>query len=360
MKQFISKILAQANVVIDGPEEWDIQIHNPNFYSKVLAQGVFGLGEAYIDGWWDCRNLELFLERVLTAKLDMCLRTPSNLWAVVKAHLFNMQNKTSALKTNCHYNLGNDFYRALLGPTMFYTCGYWRDATTLEDAQLAKAQLICEKLKLSPGMSVLEFGCGWGEFAKYITDKHNVYYTGCSLSAAQISEARTRCGNQATFRQQDYIDIIGRFDRMVSMGFLEHIGRKHYRDHLKSIYDMLTDDGLAVIHAIARNDSNASGANNDKWIRKYIFPCGELPSLTQIAQASEDLLVIEDVQNIGPDYYNTLIAWYNNLQQIPDVKFKRMWDYYLLGCAVHFKLRNMQLYQIVFSKKHEQRYDSPR
>ena len=254
-----------------------------------------------------------------------------------------------------HYDLGNDLYETMLDSRMVYTCAYWRDASTLEQAQVHKLRLCCEKLGLAPGMHVLDVGCGWGGFAEYAAMHYGVRVTGVTISKEQAKLARERCVNlPVDIRVCDYREITGTYDRIVSLGMFEHVGHKNYRTFMEIMAARLAPQGSLLLQTIGKNDSTLGV---DPWIDRYIFPNGEIPSLRQITDAVEGLFVIEDVHNFGPDYARTLRAWYTNFRtgwhrlrgRYPE-KFFRLWRYYLLSCAGAFSARNLQLWQIVMNR----------
>jgi len=238
---------------------------------------------------------------------------------------------------------------------MNYSCGYWERATTLNDAQEAKLDMICQKLLLKPGMTVLDIGCGWGGFAKWAADKYDVSVLGITVSQEQVKFAREYCKtSNVNIEFHDYRDISEKFDRIVSIGMLEHVGYRNYRTFMKVARRCLKANGLLLLHTIAGNTSVHS---TDPWISKYIFPNSMLPSAKQISAASEGILVLEDWHSFGQYYDQTLMAWHQNftknwakIKKMYDDRFYRMWTYYLLSCAASFRSRRNQLWQIVFSR----------
>lgn len=356
LKLLTQEILDFAGVKINGGDDWDITINDDRFYSCVLAQGSLGLGESYMDGWWDCKKLDEFFYRILKADLDKKVGKKGILWNVLKARLVNLQSKSRAYNIGeKHYDLGNELYTKMLDKGMNYSCGYWKNSKTLDKAQEAKLDLICKKIGLKPGMRVLDIGCGWGGFVKFAVEKYNVKAVGITVSKEQAKLAKEICkGLPVEIRLQDYRKLNEKFDRVVSIGMFEHVGPKNYKTYMEVIHRCLKSDGLFLLHTIGRNDSVMVV---DKWINKYIFPDGVLPSVKQIAEASEGLLVLEDWHNFGIDYDKTLMVWYKNFQNNWDKikgdydnRFKRMWEYYLLCSAGSFRAEKNRLWQVVFSK----------
>lgn len=356
-KESVEGIFALADIQVGGSRPWDIQVHNDEFYARVLASGSLGLGESYMDGWWDCPNLDQFIYRVQRAKLSKRVKPSWDLaWEYVKATIFNLQDKVGAKQViDVHYQLGNDLYKAMLDPLMVYSCGYWKNAKNLDEAEIAKFDIICRKLGFKPGMKVLDIGCGWGGFEKYAAEKYGVNMIGITLSENQAEHAREVCkGLPVEIRVQDYRDVKDKFDRVVEIGMFEHVGPKNYREFMEICHRNLKPDGQLMLHTIGRDTSSVL---TDPWINKYIFPNGVLPSIAQIAKSSEGLFIMEDWHNFGADYDKTLMAWFQNfnanwdkLQPTYGDRFYRMWKYYLLSCAGSFRARHIQLWQVVFSK----------
>lgn len=356
-KEVITEIFALADVQINGVRPWDIVVHNEEFYPKVLAQGSLGLGESYMDGWWDSEALDQCLCQILSADLEKKIKPSWNIiWARIKASFINLQDKTGSMRViDTHYQLGNDLYTNMLDKLMAYSCGYWKNADTLDKAQEAKFDLICRKLEFKPGMRVLDIGCGWGGFEKYAAEHYGVEMLGITLSENQAERARNVCkGLPVEIRLQDYRDVEGEFDRIVEIGMFEHVGEKNYDSFMEIVHKLLKPGGLFMLHTIG---SNISTPITDAWIDKYIFPHGHLPSIAQIGDSIENLFVMEDWHNFGPDYDKTLVAWFTNfnatwtkLQPAYGDRFYRMWKYYLLSCAGAFRSRQIQLWQVVLSK----------
>jgi cyclopropane-fatty-acyl-phospholipid synthase len=310
-----------------------------------------------MDGWWDVEALDQMIDRVLRARLDSVVKGDLKLkWYYLRSKLFNLQAPEHAGEVaQRHYDIGNDLYAAMLDKRMNYTCAYWRNAHDLDEAQEAKLELVCRKLGLEPGMTVLEMGCGWGAFAKYAAEKYGVHVTAVNISKAQVELARELCkGLPVEVKLQDYREVTGKYDRVVSIGLMEHVGYKNYRTYMEVVDRTLKDDGIAFFHTIGGNRSVTTA---NPWTTKYIFPNGMIPSIAQLAKAMENLFVVEDWHNFGPDYDTTLMAWYKNFTEAwPRFRdkygdrFFRMWSYYLLTSAAGFRSRSSQLWQVVMTK----------
>lgn len=356
-KDTITSLLAVADIKVNGSRPFDIQVHDERFYRRVLTRPQLALGETYMDGWWDVKRLDELLARVLSADLQKELKfTPAAAKTVLTAIVSNRQTASRAKKNAAHhYNIGNDLYERMLGKRMIYSCGYWKKAKNLDEAQVNKLDLICRKLHLEKGMTILDIGCGWGGFSEFAARNYGVKVTGISPAAEQVKLAKKRVkGLDVKILKRDYRDIRGQFDRIVSVGMLEHVGPKNYRNFFEVCDKLLKDDGLMLHHFISNNRSLHS---TNPWVDKYIFPGGVLPSPKQVAHAIEGRFIIEDVENFGPYYDKTLLAWHANfVKYYPEIKekyddrFYRMWSFYLLGSAAMFRTRHIQLLQFVMRK----------
>jgi cyclopropane-fatty-acyl-phospholipid synthase len=269
----------------------------------------------------------------------------------------NLQTSARAFEIGeKHYDLGNDLYQAMLDKRLNYTCAYWRDANNLDEAQENKLDLVCRKIGLQPGMKVLELGCGWGSFAKYAAEKYGVEVLGVTVSAEQVALGMELCqGLPVELRLQDYREVDGKYDRVISIGVMEHVGYKNYRTYMEVVDRTLKEGGIGFFHTIGANTSEIT---INAWTQKYIFPNGMLPSISQLAYAMEGLFIVEDWHNFGPDYDPTLMAWHSNfenawpvLKQKYGERFYRMWRYYLLSSAGGFRSRHTQLWQVVFTRQ---------
>lgn len=362
MKHPIESILGEAGIGIDGKNPWDIQIHDKRLLDTVLHRQSIGAGESYMEGGWDCERLDELFYRICRAKLEYKLANKSKvLFLALKNSFFNQQSRTKAAEVaERHYNLGNILFEKMLGKSMAYTCSYWKEAENLDEAQFAKYELVCKKLMLRPGEKVLEIGCGWGGLAKYMAEKYGVEVTAMDIGRGPAQYAKELCkGLPISIYECDYRDV-GiynskniKFDKIVSVGVLEHVGYKNYDLLMELSRSFLKEDGIFLLHSIG---GNVSVNFCDPWINKYIFPNGMLPSLKQIGKVFEGRFVVEDLHNFGAYYDKTLMAWHENLNkhwpelsQHYDDRFRRMMNYYLLSCAGSFRARGMQLWQFVLT-----------
>ena len=358
-------LLSSAGIGIDGSNPQDIHVHNPKFYKRVLNENVLGLGESYMDGWWDCEAIDQMTDLALRADLEHRIKGNWKiLLPVILSKLVNLQSSSRAFQVGeQHYDIGNDLYSAMLDERLNYTCGYWRDAQDLDAAQEAKLDLVCRKIKLEPGMTVLELGCGFGAFAKFAAEKYGAHVTGVTVSKEQVALGMERAaGLPVELKLQDYREVEGSYDRVISIGVMEHVGYKNYRTYMDVVNRTLKDDGIAFIHTIG---ANISVTTANAWTTKYIFPNGMLPSIAQLGTAMEKQFLMEDWHNIGPHYDKTLMAWDANFEKAwPELKnkygerFYRMWKFYLLSSAGGFRSRLTQLWQIVMTKPYSTQPDS--
>ena len=353
----MADLLSFAGVALNGSAPYDIQVTNDNFYNRVLREGILGLGESYMDGWWHCSHVDQLTNRLLRAKIDKKVQKNWRLlWGVFRSKILNMQKISRAFQVGeQHYDLGNDLYRAMLDKRMLYTCAYWKDSQDLDEAQAAKLDLICRKIGLKPGMSVLEYGCGFGAFAKFAAENYGAHVTGMTVSKEQARLGKEMCkGLPVEILLEDYRKMSGTYDRIISIGIMEHVGYKNYWTYMQRAYENLEYDGIAFIHTIGGNQSNTKA---NRWTDKYIFPNGMIPSIAQLSKAMEGLFVMEDWHNFGEDYDKTLMAWHANFEAAwphlkgrYDDRFYRMWRFYLLTSAGAFRSRQLQLWQIVMTK----------
>jgi cyclopropane-fatty-acyl-phospholipid synthase len=356
-KQIITNMFAAGGITVNGDNPWDIQVHNEKLYDRVLSSGSIGFGESYMDGWWDCENLDDLFFRIQYHRVDKMIPQDLNtLFYFLKSKFLNRQSKARAKEVAYkHYDIGNELFEKMLDKQMMYSCGYWENAKTLDEAQEAKLDLICRKLKLEKGMRLLEIGCGWGGFAKYAAEKYDVSVVGITISEQQAILAReVNEGLPVEIRIQDYRDVNEKFDRIVSIAMLEAVGYRNFREYMEVAAKNLTDDGIFFIHTIGGNYPTKI---TDPWIDKYIFPNGMLPSAGQLATAWKGLFILEDWHNFGPYYDPTLMAWRKNfedswdsIKKDYDETFYRMWRYYLSCSAASFRSRKNHLWHIVLTK----------
>lgn len=349
-------LLERAGVPVNGPDPFSIQVHDDRLWDRVISQRQLGFGEAYIEGWWDCDHLDEMLTRVIASNVVSDIKPGPKVAAMAaRSWVMNRQTQRRAAKNaRHHYDIGNDLYERMLDPRMVYSCAYWNDADDLASAQEAKLDLICRKLQLEPGMRVLDIGCGWGGLLEYAARTYGVVGVGISPAANQVMVARERCRDlPVTIEQADYRQATGSFDRVVSVGMMEHVGPRNLRAFFQTCDARLAPDGMMLHHTIG---SVVSKHHIDPFFERYIFPGGVVPSLAQMARGAESTWVMEDVHNFGLDYDRTLCHWAANIEaawnDLPkyDQRFQRMWRYYLLGSAASFRVRHLQLWQVVMRR----------
>jgi cyclopropane-fatty-acyl-phospholipid synthase len=360
-QDIVEAFLERADVRINGSRPWDIRLHRDRFYRRVLAHADVGFGESYMDGDWSCDRIDEMGARVFAAGLQHAVGGPvemlDNLLARIPARHSRRRVRREVAP---HYDLGNELFEAILDTRhMAYTCAYWRGgAETLEDAQEAKLDLICRKLTLQPGMRVLDIGCGWGGLARYAASRYGVSVLGVTVSKEQVSLGSARAqGLPVELRVEDYRDVVGRFDRVVSIGCLEHVGHRHHRRFFQIVRERLADAGYALVHTIGFGWRRYRVG---RFMDRYVFPLVNPPSFGQIGSAIDGLFVLEDVQNIGTDYDRTAMEWHARFQRewprlegryaaLLDGRFKRMFEFYLQMSAAFFRTRQAQVWQIVLS-----------
>ncbi len=358
-KEFVTEMLSLCGITVNGRNSWDIQVHDDGVYQRVLKDKSLGLGETYVSGWWDCERIDEFIFRISVAGIEQKIKGSYKLLlAYVENLLLNRQSKTRVNEVaHKHYNLGNELFFSYLDSHLQYSCAYFINSDDLEKAQRNKMDLICKKLDLHAGDHVLDIGFGWGGLAKYMVETYDCQVTGCNISEEQVKFAKAAYRDlPISIAHYDYRNLHGKFDKVVSVGMFEHVGPKNYRTYMETAHRCLKDSGVFLLHTIGGNETRTT---TDPWIEKYIFPNGCLPSIAQVGKAIEGLFVLEDLHNLGPHYDKTLMEWnrrfneaWSSLSHKYDMKFKRMWEYYLQCCAGSFRARDIQLWQFVFTKNY--------
>jgi cyclopropane-fatty-acyl-phospholipid synthase len=360
-KKLVTPPLSKADVVINGGRPFDIQVNNERVYRRVALEGTLGFGESYMDGDWDAEDIAELINRLMRADLDKGRRGLTGHISDFIQSLRNEQSKHLSLRVaEKHYDLDNELYKKMLDPRMVYTCAYFdRGAKTLAQAQEDKMRLICEKIGLKPGQRVLDIGCGWGSFAKFAAEEFGAEVVGITIAKEQLALGRELCkGLPVELKFLDYRDIPkafpqGHFDHVISIGMFEAVGPKNFRAYMEAARWAVKPEGFFLLHTLGGRVSAF-----DPWIERYIFPGGIIPSFDQIVRSFKDLFVMEDVQNLSPNYDPTLCAWWDNFNAAwPELKatgkyderFYRMWRYYLLMCAGATRARALQLWHIVLS-----------
>ncbi len=342
-----------------------VEIKDEAAIRRIRREGIMGMGETYMDGLWTAERLDDVLFKVFSAPARRLSpwAWAKMLLAVADRRVFNRQAGRGAFNIGVeHYDLGNDLFRVMLDSSMTYTCGYWANATNLDEAQQAKLDLLCRKLGLQPGMRVLDIGCGWGNFAHHAASRYGVEVTGVTVSEEQAKVARERCADlPVDIRIQDYREVNETFDRMVSIEMIEAVGPKNMPTFYQVVDRCLKDGGLFALQAISGNTlTRASDRRLDQyilWLVKHIFPDGYLPKPTELVAGHGTSLRVEDWQSFADDYDRTLLAWadrfnagWDQLAEKYGERFRRRWHFYLYGCAAAFRARLVHVYQVVYAK----------
>ncbi|MFO7728332.1 MAG: cyclopropane fatty acyl phospholipid synthase [Desulfonatronovibrio sp.] len=356
----IQDLLGHAGIRVNGNKPWDIQVYDDQWYKRVWKEKSLGFGESYMEGLWDCQRIDELIYRMF--KSDLVGQVKGSIkyqMHFLSGVLFNLQSRVrSHIVAERHYDLGNDLYFSFLDPYLQYSCAYFKDTDDLDDAQQKKLDLIAGKLDLKPSDTLMDIGSGWGGLARYMAENRGCEVTGVNISKEQLKHSREFCKDlPVNFLEQDYRKVSGKYDKIVSVGMFEHVGQKNYREFMRVVDSCLKDDGKVMIQTIG---SNKSKKTCDPWITKYIFPNGMLPSIAQISRSVEGLLDIQHLENLGPHYDQTLMAWHSNFQKAwpelyrknkkYDERFKRMWEFYLLSCAGGFRAGTNHLWQVVMTK----------
>ncbi|MGR3802392.1 SAM-dependent methyltransferase [Marinibacterium profundimaris] len=324
-----------------------------------------GLGETYMDATFVPDDLDSFLRLVIRNRRPEAMPAWVN-WldkGMFAVRHWMQRNTATKSKSNVahHYDLSDDLYRLFLDADMQYSCAYFaRPGLTLEQAQAAKKAHIAAKLALEPGMSVLDIGCGWGGMALTLARDYGVQVTGVTLSENQLATARARAAaeglsDRVSFRLQDYREITEQFDRVVSVGMLEHVGVPHYAEYFDQISAVLKHDGVALVHTIGRC---APPTTPSPWFDRYIFPGGYIPSLSELAAPVENAgLWSADLEVLRLHYALTIREWQtrfranlDTVREMYDERFIRMWDYYLIACIMAFEEQPHAVFQLQLTK----------
>lgn len=365
-----SRILAEADVELDGNRPWDLQLHDRRAIARIATGGSLAFGETYMDGLWDSDDLSELIYRLLVwraPRRHQQRKKWPRLLNDLKRRGLNLQHRGRARAViDEHYDLPVPLFTAMLGETMAYSCAYWRGLDPAPDpldaAQRAKLDLICRKLELQASDLVLDLGCGFGSFSRFAAERYGCTVVAVNLSGSHVAFAREFCaGLPVEIHCCDYRDIEryarGRsFDKIASIAMFEAVGSKNFRAYMEIVDRLLRDKGLWLLHTLG--DVQCS---SNPWLDKYIFPNGELPTVAQLSEAIRGLFHLEDFHNFGLDYCTTLAAWESRFRarwddiraSDParfDQRFFRMWVFYLASCRAALRARTMYLWQLVMSK----------
>lgn len=352
-------------------------IRNPKTYKYILALGSLGFGESYMNGWWDEENDNLMELSGLLLSSGIYKKARGNFSLILNIllqRLFSLPIfiQNSRKNVQYHYDISNDFYRLFLDETLTYSCGYQIEKNdTLKEMQMQKHELICKKLALKRGDSVIDIGCGWGEMLIYAAEQYGISGTGITLSQEQAYLAKERIkqrelSDRLKIVVADYREFEGQYDKFVSIGMFEHVGKRNFSTYMNKVRELLKPGGIGLLHTVG----TIGRAGRDPWLEKYIFPGGYLPKLHDLISEmwTADLLVAH-CENLKPHYAETLKRWSDNFRHNKklimavsskfDQRFIRMWDLYLQLCEATFRYGNIQLYQVLFCKGKQWQFDFP-
>jgi cyclopropane-fatty-acyl-phospholipid synthase len=361
----VERVLARIDVRIDGGRPWDIRVLDERFFRRAILQGSMGLGEAYMDGWWQCGDLEELSRRFLASDLeDRFAFLPSYVAPRLAARLTNQQDVARSRRVaDVHYSMDNDLFSRFLGRYKMYSAGYFEalgggggpvDLTDLDAAQARKLELICRKLQLKASDHLLDVGGGWGELARYAASTYGCRVTSINISDEQIRFARDYCqGLPVEVRKCDYRDLEGRYDKIASIAMVAHVGHKNHRTFMQKMHDHLAPEGLMLVESTG---NNVSRIQVDPWVDRYIFMGATFPSMSQLTAAAEGLFAIDDWQNFGASYPPTLRQWNANFQRDwPALRARyqeptrRMFEYFFLMGAGAFHARILEYWHLVMA-----------
>ncbi len=357
---FLLKFRENEYRIGEGEPAFTVHLKEPIPVADLMNSTSIALGEAYMDGKL---NVEGDLYEALDNFLGQMGKFSTDQTALKKLIYTSVSKKNQEKEVTSHYDIGNDFYSLWLDETMSYSCGYFRNPDdSLYQAQVNKVDYILEKLYLKEGMSLLDIGCGWGFLLIEAARKYKIKGTGITLSHEQYDEFKRRIEAEGlqdslTVELMDYRDLPKygkKFDRVVSVGMVEHVGRENYQLFIDCVRDVLKDGGVFLLHFISALKENPG----DAWIKKYIFPGGVVPSLREMISAmGDDNFHVLDVENLRLHYNKTLLCWEENykehidqVREMFDERFVRMWDLYLSACAATFHNGIIDLHQILVTK----------
>lgn len=361
IEQYIRSLCKKADIKIGGKRNQDIIVKDRRFFRRAFLEGSVGIGESYVDGWFECKKPDDFffcLMRNLSYE-DTFITRALSVHRFLANFMFNLQTiRFSKKVARRHYNVDAKIFERFLDKRMLYSCGYWDKAKTLEEAQEHKLDLIACKLDFKKGMRVLDIGCGWGGAARYFSEKYSIHVTGITIAEGQYDYAKKHNKTKNTeYILCDYRQHTGKYDAIYSIGMFEHVGVKNYKTFFRITKGNLKPEGRFLLHTIGA--SGGFRLENEGFIHKYIFPHGQLPRPEFITKSMQKYFFLDDWHNFGADYDKTLIEWYRRFTKAyPSFKsdyydehFYKIWKMYLLICAGGFRSRKVELWQILLSPK---------
>jgi cyclopropane-fatty-acyl-phospholipid synthase len=356
----VERVLGRIDVRLDGARAWDLRVTDERFFRSALLRGSMGLGEAYMDGWWQCGDLEELSRRLLVGGVEHRFRfLPTYVAPRVAARLVNQQSVARSRRVaDEHYSMDNDLFCRFLGKYKNYSAAYFDlgagDLTDLDAAQARKLDLICRKLELKSSDHLLDVGGGWGELARYAASTYGCRVTSINISDEQIRFARDYCqGLPVEVRKCDYRDLDGRYDKIASIAMIAHVGYKNHRTFLRKMRDHLEPEGLMLVESTG---NNTSLTQMDPWVDHYFFKGALFPSMAQLTAAAEGIFAIDDWHNFAPSYPHTLRAWNANFQrEWPALRARyqeptrRMFEYFFLMGSGAFHARVLEYWHLLMS-----------
>ena len=362
-ERMVRTILERADIGVNGRLPHDLRVNDPSFYRRILLNPAYEFGQTYVDGLWDCPNVDQLSHRLFTSSIGHAFEHGWQFRArTLVAKMRNLQSRIRArIVADRHYDLSNDLFESILDPTMAYTCAMWKGQNTLEGAQHAKMAAICRKLDLKPTDHMLDIGCGWGGLVQFAAKNHGARGTGLTISQNQhaFAQDRLRSTPGTQLRLMDYRDIRSEntlYEKVASVEMIEAVGPKNYGTFMQTVHDAMRPGGAFLLQCFI---SHRSVNVCNEWFDRHIFPNGVSPSLALLSKASESTFgAPEEIENIGLDYDPTLMAWNQNLtdnwsrlaQLGYDERFKRTWHFYLLSLAGIFRAEHLRCYQILYRK----------
>lgn len=357
LRRPVEHFFSRADVSINGSRPWDIRVNDNRFYREVLTKGSLGLGESYMRGQWSTEDLEGLFYRLCSSDLESTSQRISGQSFGSLIDLFINRQTHSRAKSNAehHYNLGNDLFFEFLGKFKNYSCGYFDNASTLDEAQIAKMHKLCQLLDLKKGDRLLDVGGGWGEFAKFAATQYDCDVTSINIAQEQINHAREHCRDTSVeIVKSDYRDMTGSYNKIAVVAMFTHVGHKNYRQFMQTMSRLLEPGGKMVMETVGGAESKT---RCEPWTNKYIFPGGLIPSMEQIDHSISGLFQRDSVDEFGHDYAVTLQHWHRNfidawprLRAHYSESMRLMFEYFFLSVAGDFRAKGLLHYHIAFSK----------
>ena len=354
IRKRLEMLLAHADIRVGGDRPWDLKVSDERFFARCMAHGSLGFGESYMDGWWECAQIDRMFELMAGAGLEQKIRPIQDGLLFTGARMTDWfrRDRNPSSRPNCQLN--PVLFRQMIGPTMIFSCASWNSADTLDSAQQEQLDFIGHRLGLKPGMRVLDMGCGYGHAISYLAKTYGISGVGVAKSDEEVTASLQACnGLDIQVQKANFGSIRENFDRVYSIEMLDRVPIKDLRKYMMMLKGFLKPGGKAFVQTIG---TNRAGIRPDPWIRKYIFPDSNLPSASRIAQAMDGLLVVEDWCNPASDYERTFEAWHRNLMlqdgeltEWCDERSRRAWHYFLKSCIGGFRGRLNQLWKITLS-----------